>query len=109
MYIHIHMQSSIYNTLDYINMLISFANQGTEGKERGASWLSSFIKRSRKSEPNLSLTKKHEASLTSVEEITFAKGKMERRPSRPTTRLFAVGEFSDIHGHQITEQSNCLR
>eukprot|EP00731_Ephydatia_muelleri_P005038 Em0002g1214a len=74
-----------------------------QNKEKESSWLPSFIKRSRRSEPNISQARKHSgtvqlAAATSVVRTepegdnASSKGLLEQGLSRPHTNLFTVGE-----------------
>ena len=99
--------------------------QKTENKEKESSWLPSFIKRSRHSEPNIAKARKHSgpvqpvhlAAATATNVVTpqsdgdnaFSKRILDRRLSRPLTTLFTVGECIPTDQPRMVEQTNCLR
>lgn len=98
--------------------------QKAENKDKESSWLHNFIKRSKKSEQDFPQVRKQSgtgnpAARLSVAAATVAeptaaddsaplRGALERRPSRPHTCLFTVGESDDQEEVGSTEQKNCL-
>lgn len=108
--------TDLYTRIHYTPLSTSM--QKIEKKEKESSWLPSFIKRSRRSEPNISHSRKHSAvpmqlaaaSAPEPEGVNEpSKGMLERRLSRPLTKLFTVGEYNHIDEPRVDEQTNCLR